>query len=40
MNIFCFLLNIKMSEKTLQLNDIILNQKNVTGVKNQLTYFQ
>ena len=39
-NNFCFFLNIKMSEKTLQFNVIILNKKDFIGLKNQLTYFQ
>ena len=36
----CFFLIIKMSEKTLQFNNIILNKKKFISLKNQLTYCQ
>ena len=38
--VFYFFLNIKMTEKTLQFNNIRLNKKHFISFKNQLTYFQ
>ena len=38
--VFYFFLNIKMTEKTLQFNNIRLNKKHFVSFKNQLTYFQ